>query len=195
MKVIMRKIFAYDPTFKGKYSRYEGYCRSTLQQESPDINEEKYSIEPLVFDGPIFSSSLKRGYQSAEAFREHYKDKKIVKTELLNEIKFDLKKLVSEKEFEQEGSKLVRKRFIEAFIKDDLSEKRSEIQKRMDDFMKIFSNREGATVLAISHSFFMKILEIYLKDKKLFENPEILLKEFDPMQKTYGFGTGFEFVL
>lgn len=194
-KLIFRKIFPYNPTFGGKYSVYQGYCLITLQTKSPGIEEE---LEIKILDkleNIIFSSPLKRARETSRSIAKKYKSQKIIVLEELKEVMFDLKSLLTEEEYLKEGSNLVRKRFIESFIKDQLVEKRAEIKSRVDSARDILSKYPVGNYLLISHSFFMKILQIYLKNNKLFDHPEILSKEFDYKLKTFEFGEGFEFDL
>jgi broad specificity phosphatase PhoE len=182
----------YDPTFKGKYSKYEGYRLSGLQRVSPDIMKSYKVKFKRTFNNPIFCSTLKRGIEIASIIAKHQK-LKINKSKKLNEIKFDLKKLLSKREYEKYGSNLVRERFIQTFIDDRLIEKRGDIKKRIEKLIAVIKKLPAGNYLLISHSFYMKILQVYLEDQSLFEKPEVLKKYFDPNKKTFDFGKGFEF--
>ncbi|KXK09166.1 MAG: hypothetical protein UZ21_OP11001000224 [Microgenomates bacterium OLB22] len=51
-------------------------------------------------------------------------------------------------------------------------------------------------ILVISHSFFMKLLEVYIRtDKMLYNRPQLLADHVDPLKKLYDFNTGFDFTL
>lgn len=190
--IYFRKILKYNPTFGNQFSKYEGYSQITLQQTDPSIEiKQTDSLEVLTpISFPVFASSLKRGQDTA---RKYFDENKIVCLEELREIKFDLAKLLTNEEYLAQGSNLVRQRFIEAFIKDDLREKRSQIEDRIKFLMEKFSRLDEGNYLAISHSFFMKIFEIYTQNNNLFSNPKIFKKYFDPNKKTFEFGEGFEF--
>lgn len=194
-RIIFRKIFTYDPTFGGKYSIYQGYCPITLQKRSPGIAKDLNIEVPLKLENVIFASSLKRGVETANLLAKKYGIKKVLLLDDLKEVIFDLQDFLSEKEFEKEGSNLVRKKFIESFIKDKLVEKRSRIEARIQKIFDDLNKYPNGNYLLISHSFFMKILQIYLKNKDLFKNPEILRKEFNYRLKTFEFGEGFEYNL
>lgn len=194
-KIFIRKVFPYEPTFNGKYSRYQGYCLSALQKESPSIKTECSIMIEGIVQSPIYCSSLKRGQETAACFGKKMGVTKIFQTPHLNEVLFDLKNLVSEEEYRSLGSNLVRKQFIQAFIEDRLLESRSNLEKRINFLFEDLNKLKGGNYLLISHSFFMKILQVYLKDGQLFNHPEILKVNFDYQQKTFEFGEGFEFNL
>lgn len=192
--IYFKKILKYDPTFGDTYTKFDGYQIISTQEFDPDIEkiqEKEIKIpENLLF--PVFTSSLKRGIQSAQ----RYFDKEyITALDELKEIKFDLQSLLTKDEYEKYGSNLVRERFVEGFIKDSLLEKRHDIKKRIIYMENLFSDLIDGSYLVISHSFFMKIFQIYSKNKNLFEKPELLIGLFDIKTKTFDFGDGFEIEL
>jgi hypothetical protein len=63
-----------------------------------------------------------------------------------------------------------------------LIETRTQIKKRINILEKLNKNS-----LFISHSFFMKIIQIYNLDNNLFNNPEILKNTFNIEKKTFEF--------
>lgn len=191
-KIFVRKIFPYDPTFNGKYSKYDGYKLIALQKNSPNINKI-INIEPIELNSLIFTSPLKRAEETAGSISKKLKLNSIVIVKELSEVLFDLQNLVSKDEYEKFGSALVRKRFIEAFISDELEESRGKLEKRIKKLLKKIERLPDGNYLLISHSFFMKILQVYLKENKLFLEPEILRKEFNYRKKTFDFGKGFDF--
>ena len=194
MKIFfVRKTFKYDPTFGGLYSRYRGYALTSLQKRSPSIKKASNLVDiPSRLTNPIFCSPLKRGRETAFFVRSNKGlDIKILKE--LNEIKFSLKRLLTEEEYNKYGSDLVRERFIEAFVNDCLSEKRIDIKRRITRLLYKLKNLPDGYYLLVSHSFLMKILQSYVKNKNLFKDPRILLKSFDYAKKTFNHGYGFEF--
>lgn len=192
-KIIVSKTLAYDPTFGGQYSRFDGYSLITLQQKSPKISSMTLLKTPKVKVNAIFCSPLRRGVQTAEIFGQVLNQGNIIEVEELKEVLFDLKSLVSENEFKEKGSTLVRQRFIDAFIQDQLLESRTRLKERAESLLQRIANLDGRTYLLISHSFFMKLLQIYLKNNNLFDQPELLQKYFDVTKKTFDHGDGFSF--
>lgn len=192
--IYFRKILKYDPTINGKYSKYVGYSKITSQEIDPGIEfpiEHSLNIPPSL-EPTVFSSKLLRSVQTVN---QYFNEKEIIYLKELNEIQFELTSLLSKKEYEEEGSNLVRQRFIEAFIEDNLVEKRRETQARMDQLIKNFSSLKSGNYLVVSHSFFMKLLDIYLKNRNLFQQPTIIRKHFDFREKTFEFGEGFDFLI
>ncbi len=192
--IFIKKIFAYDPTFNGTYSKYEGYRKITRQEQSPGIKKQHGIEKTTVFSGPIYSSVLRRGEESGEVYADRFRVP-FITTPLLNEIRFDLHNLVTENEFEEFGSSLVRERFIMMFEENGLLERRDEIQYRIERLMMLLKNNPEGKYLLVSHSFFMKLLETYLHEPDLFEHPELLKRTFDNKMKTYEFGEGFTFMI
>lgn len=191
-KIYIRKTLCYDPTFKGKYSKYQGYSKILLVDLDPSIEKITKVDLKVKFDA-IYHSSLLRGRESAIAFSSTKNN--LEKLDYLNEIIFDLNDLVTENQYQSMGSNIVRKRFIEAFIEDRLLEKRQKIKQRIGELISFLHNLENGSYLLVSHSFFMKILQSYLMENTLFENPEILTSHFNFKQKTFDFGDGFNFNL
>lgn len=188
-KVIVRKAAKYDPMTPG-FSRYESYDLITRQEYQPGI------VSGRRVDGEIYShilaSDLRRGVETAGL----YKSKKPpLLLAYLREVCFSLRDLLTEEEYETYGSDLVRQRFVETFKKDRLSEKRRVIEKRVLALLRTLKELPNGAYLVISHSFFMKILDIYVNGGDLFRNPALLEKHFNTRKKTYNFQEGFEFDL
>jgi len=193
-KVFVRKVLEYDPTFSGKYSKYDGYTLIGLQKLDPGILKEKALSIPPRISSPVYFSSLRRAYETALNI-SRIKRVGFLPLKELNEIKFDLRKLVEKREYDKYGSNLVRERFIEAFIEDKLMEKRISIRRRIENILVRVGRLPDGNYVLISHSFFMKVLEIFLKDGSLFSNPKILRRYFNPTRKTFDYGKGFEFIV
>ncbi|MEO6509055.1 MAG: histidine phosphatase family protein [Patescibacteria group bacterium] len=191
-QIYFRKTLLYDPRENGRYSLYKGYSKSTLQVINLEILQVaniRESIDPQV----IYSSHLLRAKQTATLFKSTYGCTELIILKDLAEVRFDLETLVSKKEFDKEGSSLVRKRFIDAFITDSLLESREQIKNRVESVLSILEFSLDTIILLISHSFFMKLFEVYLVHKDLFEKPDKLRKHFDYRIKTFPFGGGFSF--
>lgn len=193
VKLYFRKILEYDPTFSGKLSRFNGYNLITSQKRDPSILDmQNYELSiPKNVSLKIIASSMKRAIETAY---KYFNNSEVTVLDELREIKFELNSLLTEDEYHKGGSSLVRQRFIEAFILDSLSEKRHEIQTRMDSLIKKFLSQEFENYLIVSHSFFMKIFQIYLINQNLFDEPTLIKEYFDPNINTYKFGEGFDFI-
>lgn len=185
--VFVRKIFPYDPTFGDTFSKYKGYREITKQKMDPGIidNVERHSTIAEV----TYCSSLRRAVESAKKYNNVYHT-----TSDLKEVLFDLSDLITENDFVSYGSKLVRQRFIERFITNSLLESRESIFLRIESLQKLLTNTESKTILLVSHSFFMKILEAFFTTQcKIVDHPELIKNFILPDQKTYEFGKGFDF--
>ena len=198
MRVEVIKIARYDPTFGGKYSKYEGYNLSASEQADPPIVSEacteiETSIK-ILQSSVFFHSTLLRGKQTADCINS-LRSAVLIKCPEIKEIPFSMIALLSEDEFVTNGSNLVRQRFTQAFIDDRLLEGRNEIKGRITKLLTVLDAMKGeyASVGLISHSFFMKILEGVVTDIPVFDVPEKVRDLIRYNQKTYPFGGGFKF--
>jgi broad specificity phosphatase PhoE len=194
-KFYLTKIFPYDPTYGGKHTKYKGYALITKQKLSPGISSTMKLLLPSKINVPVYCSTLNRARQTATIISKSQKVNKIQKLPELNEILFSLESLLTGRDYEKYGSDLVRQRFIDAFIKDELMESRSSVKARMERLLSKLEKLPNGNYLLISHSFFMKLLQIFLKHNDLFDNPKLLRDNFDYRKKTFNFGEGFNFTL
>lgn len=104
IKVI--KVLSYDPTLNGKYSRYKGYRLSALGMTDPPIDYG--ATTERLESGIVICSTKKRSVDTARLLSD---DHRILKSELLNEVTFDLKSYGSEEQFNRLGSSIVRSGF------------------------------------------------------------------------------------
>ena len=196
MKVEVIKIGKYDPSQNGKYSRYEGYCLSTKQVADFPLQEgacDELQKHPAIKNN-LFHSTLLRGIQTANCLPKAT-ETKVAPLSELKEVPFKLEDLLSEEEFEKNGSNLVRERFVQAFIDNKLPETRQQINDRIGFLLEILRNCESTEVSVISHSFLMKMLEAITSGIDIFQNPNLLASVIPADKKTYPFGGGFQFVL
>ncbi len=195
MKVDVIKIGKYDPTQAGKFSKYEGYCLSTSEKIDHSLTEE--GCHDLAKHAPpikefLYHSTLLRGIQTAACLPKT-ENCKIIPLIELREVPFALENLLSAKEFEENGSTLVRARFVEAFVDNTLLETRQQIQDRLQNILNILRISNGEATTLISHSFLMKILESMMNDIDVFNDPNLLAQVIPSDKKTYPFGEGFSF--
>lgn len=196
MLVEARKIGRYDPTLNGTFStRYEGYCNSASGNTEPALTEE--SIEDLkrkssqIGAQMIVHSTKLRGVQTAQYLART--DTLFVPTNYANEVTFDMRQMVSETEYNMGDSNLVRARFIESFRDNTLLETRDSIKERLEGLLELLRDTNAPTIVLVSHSFFMKILQGIVSDIPLFAEPQRLEELINPNKKTFEFGEGFTF--
>ena len=185
MKVRLIKIARYGSEI-GLSDKYNYYCKSTSGQVDPDVDypisyRDKYTEgeHSVIASSPLLRAQSSAGYLS----------KKIIVIDELREVKFELSKLVTKREYMRFGSDIVRERFVQAFIEDKLGEKRKNIMRRIETLKK---RLQGNDVVAVSHSFVMKIAQAHHEGCDLVKCPEQLLNYINPDQRTFSYGEGFE---
>lgn len=192
---ILMKIGHYSPTNIFIRNKYDAYCRISTHTYSPSLSfsgifqtfktgfrlRSRFNIEQ------IFSSPLPRAHQTAKIASLSYLPNQppIYISSDLSEIPFNMASLLTKKEFQSSGSALVRQRFIDSFIADRLLLPRFAIQSSIDRVLKIC--RTKSNILFVSHSFFLKLLTIYLDCPDIFLCPRLLKNYFDPRVRTFNF--------
>lgn len=187
MRIKIVKIASYGSNIL-KLNKYDFYTRSSRQEIDPGVDT------PISYELQYKKHSYKKAYCSElerAIASARYLSKKVVGIKELNEIKFDLKKLLSREEYMKYGSKLVRERFVNAFIEDNLLEPRKSVMTRVDKLIDRFSKSIDDEFVCVSHSFFMKVLEASIDGCDLSRSPELIRGYIDVDQKTYKFGEGF----
>jgi broad specificity phosphatase PhoE len=191
MRVEAIKIGKYDPTIEGRVSKYEGYCLSTEEKHDPPLTYDAYKdfVDRSPYSGPILSSTLRRGMQTADILPK-IPGTTVIPLAALREIPFSLLEMVTREEFEDRegGSRLVRIRFVEKFVENKLLQSRAQIEDNLEQLLSTLSKVEGENVVIISHSFFLKVLEAYVTGFDIFKNPEVLAQFISPNTKTFPFG-------
>ncbi len=180
------KTVSYKNKFISKKKTYDFLCKLGVQ------NEDKKPLEKYEVDGSfdvVFCSTLKRVRDSIvtknniPVFQNH----------ILNEVLFDLKKMVSFDVWVDQGSVVVRKKMKEFFIEDSLPQKRDLFFRDMEDFLyRVKKEYKNKKVLIISHSFKMKLFEALIRTKGVIKSdPELIHKFIYDTKKTFDFKKGF----
>lgn len=164
---------------------FDYLCDLSLQKIDPPSTAGKFIRLESSF---ILHSPLRRvketvltsKYQQSYALNE------------LREIPFDLAKLCSRQEWNDFGSKIVRARFTEAFIKDELELSREQVVLECEKVFNYCLSQDVKFLEVVSHSFRLKIIEAYIDTKgELAFKPELLANYISSGHKTYEFGQGF----
>lgn len=174
-------------SLKPGLSKYES-VRLLLQNKfdpSLDISQvAKYKIDSEYLkkiDFVLYSDS-KRSEESFEFIRDKYLNKEIrfKKTNLLDEIYFDISADCSKEQYDRFGSNKIREVFVMKFIQDTLMEKRVEILQRINNLKNevLQINQEYKNILCISHTFFIKMFQLQIINPELFLNSPNLLKSY-----------------
>lgn len=144
----------------------------TLQPNSIDCNQQ------VVFTSPRkrATSCIKEDSASAISLSPE-----------LNEIAFSLQEFCTEENFLKGGSTAVREAFVQAFIEDKLETSHEQLQTELESILALSKQEESR--LCISHTFRMKLLEIYANiGDNLFQNPTTIKEHIDYKKHLYEFG-------
>lgn len=109
----------------------------------------------------------------------------------LNEIAFSLQEFCTEENFLKGGSTAVREAFVQAFIEDKLETSHKKLQMELKNIVTL--SKQARQPLCISHTFRMKLIEIYANiGDDLFQNPTIITEHIDCEKHLYDFGEVIE---
>ena len=165
---------------------FEYLSALTMQKiDPPSISKDCVQTSAEI----VFHSPLKRVIDTLE-FK---KDVKYIEMNELSEILFDIKELCTKKEWQEKKSGIVRQRFKEFFIKDQLPMKRTRIFNEIRNILNAcLSQSESFNIAVISHSFRLKLIETFIETKgEIEKKPALIHKYILDNKKTYEFGSGF----
>ena len=177
----IQKILAYDLyTNTTGTARYQRVC-AVLEQ-----SVEPLTLHPNTLDcghQPVLCSPRARALDCLDTRTATA----VTITPELNELAFSLADFCSEERFLEQGSTAVRQAFTQAFITNQLSVSHPELKAELD-FILSFKNQSHPP-LGISHTFRLKLLEIYAAvGAELFDQPASLEKHLDSQNHFYAFG-------
>jgi hypothetical protein len=177
----IQKILAYD-----LYSNTTGTAR---YQRVCAVLEQ--SVEPLTLHPHMLACGQQPILCSPRARARDCLDSRtataVTITPELNELAFSLAEFCSEELFLEQGSTAVRQAFIQAFSTDKLSVSHLELKAELDFILSV--KNQPHPPLSISHTFRMKLLEIYATvGAELFDQPASLEKHLDSQNHFYAFG-------
>lgn len=191
-QVFIIRTAPYDYQIDGKnlYQSFNAVAKREIEVSIKPAARDLLGTD-LFFDiDSVYCSPRKRSIQTAKLITSHPK----VFEELM-EIGFKMEDFISEQNFyDKQGNPNVlvaRKAFVKALIGSELKESYEEILRRIEFLLKLILEDKSDKVLIFSHGFFMKIIEAYIKDRSIQDNPKNLLKYFDGSSETFKFCEGF----
>ena len=191
------KIGPYNSIKKG-LTKYESLKLLTLNKFDTEINQiqmmeclKNKETFFLKFDCIVVSK-----FNRAQSTVKCLLDNKFLKNNItikdssdLNEILFDVGSLCTKNEYNKFGSNIIRRRFLDYFVNDNLAETQQQIRLRIENIERYlgFLDKKYKNILCISHTFFIKLFLIYRKNKGLFTEPHIIKKFIDTEEKIMQF--------
>lgn len=175
---------------------YRSFDKVARKDFDPDLTSEskrfffKNIPKDILSSNLIFHSPNKRSKNTALLISRN-----VTELNLLSEINYSMKNFISEDEFFKDSKPNVnraRKSFFYGLINNKLIEKYEEVIKRIEKLLIICCSSKKESILFISHGFFMKVIEVYIKDSKIKNDPNLLLNYFDGEKETFRFCEGFK---
>jgi hypothetical protein len=185
--MILIKILPYNLTPTG-VETFQFLTDLTAQRvDPPSLHPGELRLEAST----IFTSPLRRATECIAVEQ----GKTIHPLHLLSEIPFELSDLCTEQEWNEYGSVIVRRRFKEKFIQDELGLSRQIMFGQIEDLISLDKALSGS-VAYISHSFRMKLIEAYIRSHgKIVEQPTLIHEYIFDDQDTYAFGAQLSLTL
>lgn len=152
--------------FDNPKDNFDFVCRVLNQNVNPPSLEPK-SIRPN--NKLILSSNLRRAKECLDASS----DAKIIYLPQLSEIKINLNNLCEQKQWEKMGSTIVRQKFKQAFMADELVLSRQQIYQQAKEVFDLIKQEQSVTV--ISHTFKLILLKAIIETRgQIIRQPELI---------------------
>ena len=141
----------------------------SLQKIDPSIDVSDAKKRILASDllkndfDVIFMSSAKRAKQTAQIMANALNINDIKISDLVKEITFDPKKLVTSQQYENEGLNCVRHGLFEALENNTNIEQISSIITRLDNFKSLLKKGNYQSVLVVTHGFLLRVIDLYMR--------------------------------
>ncbi len=171
-------------------SLYESILLTAEGKRFPHIVSSAEEINKIVGkmkileDAVILSAPSSQAKETADILGR-FLGKEAIRDRRLLPLRFDLKRIISEEEFNSLGGNafnVLRSRFLDAFFEDRLADKQEDFKKKYHEFMlDVTSRYYDKTVIAASHSYIIQLFFIYSKvGEKMFKDRNLLRKLFNP---------------
>lgn len=126
-----------------------------------DLNLLKNQTELHLFEAIMISDS-KRTSETADIINDKLP---VIQTSCLNEILFDLSKLVTEDEFAQNGLVSVREGLFEALLEGKNKESLEQVWQRLKELDGMIRKRGFQSIICVTHGFLMRFVQMYYLHK------------------------------
>lgn len=171
---------------KLSFDEFSKIATGEMQPAIATISEEFFNTSyihkhAITFDHILCATSLRAQQTATMISNILQRDIVVVKTTLLNEIKFDPRLLTNEEYFKKNGMDEIRVSLFNGMLTGKGAESIESIYKRIDDLKEILREQTDSSILCITHSFFMRVLRLYFLEKKRVEEvtPEKLFETHD----------------
>lgn len=144
----------------------------------------------LVGKQKVYCSPRKRSIQTAKLISG-----KINIVDELVEIRFNMSDFITERNFfNHKGEPRVRharKLFVSALISNKLEEKYIDVLQRVKSILNTITDDTSKKITFVTHGFIMKVIEAYIRDPSIQNNPAKLRKYFTGNSETFKFCEGY----
>lgn len=175
----------------------QGILDAPLTKEAAAVlARHQFSFDPLAI-AAIIAAPHGQTLDTAKLLVEQriVPDALILETRNAAGVRFTMESLISKEEFVSrpygEAIAEARRAFVEKLFANELEESFDSVAARIEGLLGELRAHSGE-VLCISHGFYMKLLEIYVREPDAFSTLEGLLRAFAPENRPYEPLGGFD---
>lgn len=174
------------------YQSFNAVIKKEIQPKLlPGGKEYLTSVVPqeLFAVQSAYTSEDPRCIETAKFFASQ-----IVVTPFLQDLNYEMENFMSEKDFQHEGKPNVTKArmaLIQALVEDRLQDSFGSLLHRITNVLDLLQADKATAIACVSHGFFIKLIEIYLRHPEIEHDPKSFLKYYTGSQEAFGFCEGF----
>lgn len=194
-EIIFLRPFDYDYRI-GKHDLYDSFDLVAKKLENPSIRpvvaEQVYPLSPtqLKQSEVIYTSAANRTCETATLFTSS----SIIVPEL-DEIDYQMSDFISKEDFFLSDGKpdvnKARRLFFQALTDNKLTEKFPSILNRVKHVLEVIKQTDAEHIAVFTHGFLLAVIEGYIQDQSIEEDPHNLLTIYDGSAIPHRFLEGF----
>jgi hypothetical protein len=176
---------------KDLYDSFDAVATNTIDVGiTPEAKPCNPPLTSPVGGTSILCANDRRSFQTASLLTKYP-----LKLDLLHEIRYEMSQVMSKTAFFGTGDKpdiiKARRSFAEALAKNRLTEKYPDVVNRAINLLNHVRDLDGEAAVLVSHGFFIKFVEIYLRRNAISHDAGLFLKYFNEDSSMFGFCEGF----
>lgn len=135
----------------------------------------------------VYASDTRRAHGTASFLR-----KQVITTKLLREVKYSMDDFLDKNSFYEMECNVAyaRKKFFRGYADNRLRETHAQVVQRIEQLFAILEQDNIENIVLVSHGFFIKLIEAYVRLPDFRTDPKKLFTMYDGDRPTYGFAGG-----